>query len=130
MNQTSAMPMTLKILLGLFAAGLCFDAYLLSAMGGGTGVWLRVALTLGAMIGLLRGSESVRALLRAIAVIGFALAAFSLVRMIPVMQISPSLAMVGVVAGAIMLVHAGFMFWTLGREDVELWMARRSFGDA
>lgn len=130
MSQANAMPLTLKILLALFGVGLCFDAYLLSAVGGSTALYLRMALTLGAVVGLLRGSESVRALLRALAVVGFAAAAFTLVRMVPVLQISPSLAMLGVIAGAIMLVHAGFMFWTLGREDVEMWLARRSFGSA
>jgi hypothetical protein len=96
-----------------------------------TGTWVGMAISVGMIIGLLRGSESVRAIVRALSVLGMLAGAVNVIRLVPYLGTGlDSLVYFGLAAAVFALVGSMFTFWVLGREDVEMWMARRSFGPA
>lgn len=130
MNTTnSAMPTLLKVVIGFFALSIAWDLYLVVNGAAGTAQWIRMAIGIAVIIGLLRGSESTRAIVRALSVLGMLGGAVMLIRLIPVLGAMPaSLMVLGLGATLLALLGSAFSFWALGREDLEMWMARRSFG--
>jgi hypothetical protein len=129
MNNASPMPTTLKLVLGFFALGLALDLYTVVVDAGSTVTWIRMAVAVGIIAGLVRGSESVRAIVRAFAVLGMLVGAVNVIRVVPYIGSGlDSLVAIALVAGGIAVLGSAFTFWVLGREDVEMWMARRSFG--
>lgn len=129
MNEPSPMPISLKLVIGFFGLGLALDLYTVSLGDVSTGTWIRMAISVGIIGGLLRGNESVRAIVRAFAVLGMLVGAINVIRIVPFFGMGlDSLVVFGLAAGLVAVFGSMFTFWALGREDVEMWMARRSFG--
>jgi len=123
------MPISLKVVIGFFLLSLAFDGYTAVSGEATTVTWIRLAVGVGIIVGLLRGSESVRAIVRAFAVLGMLAGAVNVIRIVPYIDTAPSsLVVLGLAAACFALFAAMLTFWVLGREDVEMWMARRSFG--
>jgi hypothetical protein len=130
MNTTnSAMPTVLKVVIGFFALSIAWDLYLVVNGVASTAQWVRMAIGIAVIVGLVRGSESTRAIVRALSVLGMVGGALTLLQMIPLLGAAPlSLMIFGLAAALLAVFGSLFSFWVLGREDVEMWMARRSFG--
>jgi hypothetical protein len=130
MNTThSAMPTLLKVVIGFFALSIAWDLYLVVNGAAGTAQWIRMAIGIGVIVGLVRGSESTRAIVRALSVLGMLGGTLTLLQMVPLLGALPaSLMIFGLGAALLAVLGSLFSFWALGREDVEMWMARRSFG--
>lgn len=130
MNTTnSAMPTVLKVVIGFFALSIAWDLYLVVNGAASTAQWIRMAIGIAVIVGLVRGSESTRAIVRALSVLGMLGGAIILLQMIPLLGAAPaSLMIFGLAAALLAVLGSLFSFWALGREDVEMWMARRSFG--
>jgi hypothetical protein len=130
MNTThSAMPTLLKVVIGFFALSIAWDLYLVVNGAAGTAQWIRMAIGIGVIVGLVRGSESTRAIVRALSVLGMRGGTLTLLQMVPLLGALPaSLMIFGLGAALLAVLGSLFSFWALGREDVEMWMARRSFG--
>ncbi len=123
------MPLTLKLVIGFFGLGLAMNLYTASFGAATLGTWIGMTISVGVIIGLLRGSESVRAIVRALSILGMLVGAVSLIRLVPFFGMGlDTLVLFGVAAGVFGLGGSVFTFYALGREDVEMWMARRSFG--
>lgn len=131
MNEPSPMPITLKIVIGFFGLGLALNLYTASSGEVSTAMWIGMAISVGIIIGLLRGSESVRAIVRALCILGLLVGVVSVIRLVPYLGMGlDSIVYFGLASAAFGLVGSMFSFWVLGREDVEMWMARRSLGAA
>ena len=130
MNTTnSAMPTVLKVVIGFFALSIAWDLYLVVNGAASTAQWIRMAIGIAVIVGLVRGSESTRAIVRALSVLGMLGGAIILLQMIPLLGAAPaSLMIFGLAAALLAVLGSLFSFWGLGREDVGMWMARRSFG--
>jgi hypothetical protein len=130
MNTTnSAMPTVLKVVIGFFALSIAWDLFLVVNGAASTAQWVRMAIGIAVIVGLVRGSESTRAIVRALSVLGMLGGALALLQMIPLLGAAPaSLMIFGLAAALLAGLGSLFSFWVLGREDVEMWMARRSFG--
>lgn len=130
MNTTnSTMPVLLKVVIGFFALSLCWDLYLVAGGAANTTEWIRMAIGVAVIVGLVRGSESTRAIVRALSVLGMIVGTLLVLRMIPLLGAAPAgLMILGLGSALLAALGSLFSFWALGREDVEMWMARRSLG--
>lgn len=130
MSNPSAMPVTLRIVLVLFAVSAAFDVWVLAAGDTSTIQWIRLAVAVGAMLGLWRGSESARVVVRALAVLGILGVVIQAIRLAPVLRVVPSLGVPAMIGLVVALLGCVYTFWALGREHVLVWMARRALRDA
>ncbi len=129
MNDAPPMPVTLKCVLGFFGLGLALNLYTATSGAATTGTWIGLAISIGLIVGLARGNESVRALVRALSILGLLAGVVSGIRLVPYFGMGlDSLVLFGFFAAGLAVVGSVFTFWALGREDVALWMARRTLG--
>ena len=121
------MPTKLKVVLGFYALSMLLDVIMLTQNGGETRTWIRIGI--GALvIGLLmRGSEGMRTLVRGFAVLG-ALAGVVVLLQTVSIGVSGLLGMLVLAIGLFTTIASVFTFWALGQEDVQVWMATRTFG--
>jgi hypothetical protein len=122
------MPSSLKATMACFGLHLALMAWMISRSPESRAPWISLVLTTAAILGLMRGSETARALVRAASVLGMIGVVVSTLKLISVMRVVPELAYVGLAANGFGLAVAVLTFVTLGREDVATWLARRSFG--
>ena len=120
------MPTKLKIVLGYYVLSTALDGFMLTLDSSETRTWVRLAIGVLVIAFLLRGSDSVRSIVRGFAALGVV---FAGVLVLQGVAIGP-----GTTAGAIVLVTGifaacmnAFTFWALGQDDVQLWMATRTF---
>lgn len=85
---------------------------------------LGLALDLVLFLGLMRGSEAVRRLLRAAAGVGLVVDAFQAVRWIVTARAGEGGLATGMLAGAL-LAGSAFVFWALGHAHVQRWVFDR-----
>ncbi len=112
------MPTKLKVVIGIYAASLCLDGYMLTLDSSATRTWIRMAVGVLVIALLLRGSEGMRSVVRGFAVIGVILGLVVVVQ--GAMVATPVLAV-----GVGTVVANAFTFWALGQQDVQVWMATR-----
>ncbi len=124
----ASMPTLLKAVMACFGLHLALMAWMIAQSPETRAPWISLVLTGAAVLGLVRGSETARALVRAASVLGMIGAVVSLLKLVPVMRVMPQLAYVGLAAAGFGLVVAVLTFVTLGRDDVATWLARRAFG--
>ncbi len=130
-STVTAMPGLLRVLIALLAVGAAFDL-IMALQAGATASWVRLALGVGCILGLMRGSEGVRVVLRGLAGIGVLIGGVGLFQAVILASRVP---MSGLVALAVAVTVLGlavsiFMFVVLGRHDVQSWILRRSVGAA
>lgn len=129
MEASNPMPLTLKIVIAFFALSIALDLYTVVMDAGTTTQAVRIAIGVGVVLGLLRGSESVRAIVRVLAVLGMLGGVIAVLRIVPYVSMLPSsMVVLGLGAGVLAVFGSIFTFWVLGQERVEMWMARRSMG--
>lgn len=127
---SAAMPTFLKALIGLLAVGIAFDLVMSLVGGGSATIWVRLGLGVGCIIGLVRGHEGIRTALQGLAGVGIVIGAIAVIRVLALSPAVPmsGLLMLSIAAASLSLLISGFMFWVLGRHDVQAWMLRRSVG--
>ena len=127
-DETTSMPTALKIVLGFFALSLCFDGYALATGVGSTVQSVRIVIAVCIIIGLLRGSDSVRGIVRGLSILGTIGGVIGVLRIAPYVADAPfELVATGLGAGVLAIVGSLFTFFVLGSLGVETWMARRAF---
>lgn len=127
-DATSPMPTSLKIVIGFFGLGCCWDLYVLTTGLGSTIEWVRLAIGIAIIVGLVRGNDSVRAIVRGLCVLGVIGGVIVTLRLVAFIGSGPaSLVIPGLAAGVLAIAGSLFTFFVLGQERVETWMARRAF---
>ncbi len=118
------MPTKLKVVLGYYGLSILLDAYMLTLGGDQTRTWIRMAIGALVIAFLLRGSDSVRAIVRGFAALGVI---FGIVVVLQGVSIGSSAGTLVLVLGTFATCMSAFTFWALGQEDVQVWMATRTF---
>jgi len=93
-----------------------------------TSSWIGVGVNVLFIVGIMRGSEGARAILRGLAALGFILSALGLIMVAASGLASTNLGMIAMVSGLFGAVVSGFMYWCLGQEDVISWITARRIG--
>lgn len=124
----ASMPALLKAVMVAFGLHLALLAWMIARGPTTNPMWISLVLTCAAIFGLLRGSETARALVRGASVLGILGSVVTLIRLVPVLRMMPELGYLGLAMAGFGLAIAVLTFVTLGRDDVATWLARRSFG--
>ncbi|PJB33972.1 MAG: hypothetical protein CO108_29685 [Deltaproteobacteria bacterium CG_4_9_14_3_um_filter_63_12] len=119
------MPNKLLVLVILMALQILLHIVAMSTMKGNVPVsdYLGLAINIGLLVGILKGSESVRMIVMFFAGVGVIIGAIALLGLLSFAQASAVmwLTVVLSLAGPI------FILWCLTRDDVIHWMSRRAF---
>ncbi len=122
------MPTALKLVIGFFALSFCFDVWIIVTGAATTAQWVRAAIAVGIIVGLVRGSDGVRAIVRALSILGVIAGVIAVLRIVPFIGDAPmGLLAFGLGAGVLAIAGSLFTFFVLGLESVQTWMARSSF---
>lgn len=121
------MPAKLKVVLGSYALSLALDGYMLTLGGDQTRTWIRIVIGVLVIAFLLRGSDSVRSIVRGFAALGVVFAVVVVLQAVS-LGASTTAGSVLLVVGVVSLCMSAFTFWALGQEDVQVWMATRTYG--
>ena len=124
------MPVKLLAALILLALNLLVDlSFIADGVGVTTATYVRVALGLFLIAGLIRGSEAARTL--ALVVAGLNLLAGALL----LFQYGSSLSLAAALFGvkiyfmiATPFVFGGYLLWCMNQEDVKTWLYKRAYG--
>ena len=124
------MPVKLLAALLLLALNLLVDlSFIADGVGVSTATYVRVALGLFLIAGLIRGSEAARTL--ALVVAGLNLLAGTLL----LFQYGSSLSLAAALFGvkiyfmiATPFVFGGYLLWCMNQEDVKTWLYKRAYG--
>lgn len=124
------MPVKLLAALILLALNLLVDlSFIADGVGVSTATYVRVALGLFLIAGLIRGSEAARTL--ALVVAGLNLLAGTLL----LFQYGSSLSLAAALFGvkiyfmiATPFVFGGYLLWCMNQEDVKTWLYKRAYG--
>lgn len=124
------MPVKLLAALILLALNLLVDlSFIADGVGVSTATYVRVALGLFLIAGLIRGSEAARTL--ALVVAGLNLLAGALL----LFQYGSSLSLAAALFGvkiyfmiATPFVFGGYLLWCMNQEDVKTWLYKRAYG--
>lgn len=120
------MPSKLKAVLAFYVLSLGLDLWTLSKDTSVTQTWIRLAIGVLVIGFLLRGSDSVRAIVRFFAGLGIVLGAVIVLQALA-LGVGTTLGMITLVLGLFAFGSNVFTFWALGQDDVQLWMATRTF---
>ncbi len=126
-----AMPGKLVVVFILLSLSLALDLYTLTGDGGASN-WLRIALNIGLLVGLLRGQEWARMLAKITAVlslIGGGLLLVSLLALGNAGFVIPSLAIIAYATVGLTLVYGVFLLWCMNQPDVQSWLMSRQMQD-
>ena len=118
------MPTKLKFLVGSFAL-----SALMSAL---TGHWFMLAYCVGVTLGIVRGNEGVRTLLRMVSGAGvFLQTGMGVLAILAGLAGGLSIAGFVTVIGftAFGALSSGFSYWCLGEPDVQHWMYEKALGE-
>lgn len=121
------MPIKLLVVFILLALSTVFD--IKSIADGdplqGNAVYIRLALNLFMVIGLIRGMESARTIARVVGVLSL------LGGILLLFTAGPLLALFGAtmyVLIAMPLVYGGYLLWCMNQDDVKAWLYKRAYG--
>ena len=126
-DSATSMPRKVAILLILLAISTLLRV-IEAANTAETSSWIAVGVNVLFIVGIMRGSEGARAILRGLAAIGFIFAAIGIMMVAASGLAATNLGMIALVAAFFSAVVSGFMFWCLGQEDVIAWITARRIG--
>lgn len=127
-----AMPIKLVVVIILLSLSLALDLYGLSGVTGGAGNYVRIALNLGLLFGLLRGQEWARVLAKVTAILSLVGGGLVLMQLLALGELAfviPSLGYLAYATVVLTLVYGGFLLWTMNRSDVQAWLMARKLQD-
>ncbi len=127
-----SMPTALVVVLVFMGLSVALDITLALMGEGGIKPWVRPVLTIALMVGLIRGREGARALLRGLAFLGLIISAIAVAMAADVLSNLGMLGSLGVVTmGALGfgIVSCVMMIWGLGRDDVKDWMSQKRIAE-
>jgi len=126
------MPTKLIVVLVLLSLSLANDLYGLTGDTSGATDYIRIALNLGLLYGLLSGQEWARVLAKVTAVLSLIGGGLLLIPVLMLGQLAfavPALAVLMFATIGLMLVYGGFLLWTMNQIDVQEWLAARKLQD-
>ena len=121
------MPRKVALLL-LFLAFSTLLRVVEAADTGDTSSWIAVAINVLFIVGLMRGSEGARAILRGFAGLGFVLTVIGTALLLMSGILATTAGMFALLVIGYSVVVCGFMYWCLGQEDVIAWITARRIG--
>lgn len=127
-----AMPIKLVVVIILLSLSLALDLYGLTGASGGAGNYVRIALNLGLLFGLLRGQEWARMLAKVTAILSLVGGGILLIQLLALGQLAfliPSLAYLAYATVILTLVYGSFLLWTMNQNDVQEWLMARKLQD-
>jgi len=129
---SQAMPVKLVVVLILLSLSLALDLYNLVGDAGGTSNYIRIALNIGLLVGLLRGQEWARVLSKVVAVLSLIGGGFLLIALLAVGGAAFVVPVVGIfayVSVALILGYGVFLLWCMSQPDVLAWLQSRQLRD-
>lgn len=128
-----AMPVKLIVVIVLLGLSLVLDLYnLQDPQTGGTGNYIRIALNIGLLYGLLRGQEWARVLAKVIAILGLITGGIALIGLLSLSGVLPlgsNLMIVLYVSLGYVLAYSVFLLWCMSQHDVQDWLMSRNLRD-
>jgi hypothetical protein len=120
------MPSKLKAVLVFYVLSMGIDLWVLTQDTTATRTWVRLVIGVLVIAFLLRGSDSVRAIVRGFAALGIVFGAVIVLQALS-LGVGTTLGLIALLTGAFAFGSNVFTFWALGQDDVQLWMATRTF---
>lgn len=121
------MPVKLIVVIVLLGLSLLLDLHGLKEEGGAI-TYVRIALNIALLAGLLRGQEWARGLAMVMAIlclIGGGMLLIHLVVLGSLAFLIPALGYIAYVTVGLMLVYGTFLLWSMSQADVQAWLAAR-----
>lgn len=121
------MPTKLIVVIVLLSLSLALDLYGLTGDGGASG-YVRIALNIGLLYGLLSGQEWARMLAKVTAILTLVAAGLLLIPLLMLGQLAfavPALAVMAFVTIGLAIVYGSFLLWTMNQVDVQEWLISR-----
>lgn len=129
--SSQSMPVKLIVVIVLLGLSLLLDLYGLSEEGGAI-TYIRIALNIALLAGLLRGQEWARGLAMVMAILCLIGGGMLLIQLVVVGSLAflfPALGYIAYVTFGLMLVYGTFLLWTMSQADVQEWLASRKLRD-
>ncbi len=124
------MPIKLLVVLVLLCLNLANNLYNLTSELAGTADYVRIALNIGLLVGLLRGAEWARVLAKVTAVLTLVAGGLTLLSPAALSSLLPAGGMVMLYAMiGLALVYGVFLLWCMNQPDVQEWLASRALRD-
>jgi len=121
------MPIKLLVVLVLLCLNLANNLYNLSSALAGTADYVRIALNIGLLVGLLRGAEWARVLAKVTAILTLVAGVLTLLSLAALSSLLPPGGMVFLYAMiGLALVYGVFLLWCMSQPDVQEWLASRA----
>lgn len=127
MPSPQSMPTKLIVVIILLSLSLALDLYGLTGESEGTG-YIRIALNLGLLYGLLSGQEWARMLAKVTAILTLIAAGLLLIPLLMLGELAfaiPSLAILAFASIGLAIVYGSFLLWTMNQVDVQEWLMAR-----
>lgn len=121
------MPTKLIVVIVLLSLSLALDLYGLTGEAGASG-YVRIALNIGLLYGLLSGQEWARMLAKVTAILTLVAAGLLLIPLLMLGQLAfavPALAVMAFVSIGLAIVYGSFLLWTMNQVDVQEWLISR-----
>ncbi|MBA3549771.1 MAG: hypothetical protein H0T76_25100 [Nannocystis sp.] len=125
------MPVKLIVVIVLLGLSLLLDLYGLTGEGGAV-VYIRIALNIALLAGLLRGQEWARGLAKVMGIlclVGGGIVLVQLLALGSLIFLIPTLGYIALISVGLLLVYGTFLLWTMGQADVQEWLASRNLRD-
>lgn len=125
------MPVKLIVVIVLLGLSLLLDLYNLTGEGGAV-TYIRIALNIALLAGLLRGQEWARGLAMVMAILCLIGGGILLIQLLVLGSLAfliPTLGYIAYVTVGLMLVYGTFLLWTMNQADVQAWLASRTLRD-
>lgn len=124
------MPIKLLVVLVLLCLNLANNLYNLTGALAGTADYVRIALNIGLLVGLLRGAEWARMLAKVTAVLTLVAGGLTLMSLAALSSLLPPEGMVMLYAMiGLALVYGVFLLWCMNQPDVQEWLVSRTLRD-
>lgn len=121
------MPIKLLVVLVLLCLNLANNLYNLSSALAGTADYVRIALNIGLLVGLLRGAEWARVLAKVTAILTLVAGVLTLLSLAALSSLLPPGGMVFLYAMiGLALVYGVFLLWCMNQSDVQDWLMART----
>jgi hypothetical protein len=122
------MPTKLIVVIVLLSLSLALDLYTLTAPDASATGYVRIALNIGLLYGLLSGQEWARMLAKVTAILTLIGAGLLLIPLLMLGQFAfaiPGLAILAFATIGLAFVYGGFLLWTMNQVDVQEWLMAR-----
>lgn len=127
MSSPQSMPTKLIVVIILLSLSLALDLYSLTGEAGASG-YVRIALNIGLLYGLLSGQEWARMLAKVTAILTLIAAGLLLIPLLMLGQLAfavPALAIMAFASIGLAIVYGSFLLWTMNQVDVQEWLMAR-----